>query len=304
MHHDLRFQVAIMPNSDFATMLERYQYVEANGFDMATTGDHFVDWTEPARPWLEPWTALAGIARETKRIRLAHYVSQIPLRHPAMLARQALTMDHLSGGRFEVGLGIGLEIDPSYEMIGIPNWPVKERVARFPNYIEVVERLLANDTTTFEGPYYSVKDAVMRPRPVQQPRPPIVIAALGPKMLRITAQYADNWNTLSFKPTFDEQLAETKERIARMDDILAETGRDKARVRYSYQMFDPASRASGGAITYYESADAFLEKAEALIEAGMSELGLYYPLVDSQRPVFEQIGNEILPALKKKHPKS
>ena len=95
-----------------------------------------------------------------------------------------------------------------------------------------------------------------------------------------------------------------KERIARMDDILAELGRDKAQVRYSYQMFDPASRASGGAITYYQSAEAFIEKAEALIEAGMSELGLYYPLVDAQRPVFEEIGNEILPALKKKYPRS
>jgi alkanesulfonate monooxygenase SsuD/methylene tetrahydromethanopterin reductase-like flavin-dependent oxidoreductase (luciferase family) len=301
MQHKLRFQVAIMPNSDYETMLDRVRYVEANGFDMVTTGDHWVDWTNPDRPWLEPWVAMAGLARDTSRIRLAHYVSQIPLRHPAMLARQALTMDHLSGGRFEVGLGIGLEIDPSYEMIGIPNWPVKERVARLPNYIEVVDRLLSNEVTTYEGEYWSVKDAVMNPRPVQSPRPPIVIAALGPVMLRITARYADNWNTLSFAQTFDAQVAETKERIARMDDNLAKLGRDKAEVRYSYQMFDPESRASGGEITYYQSTDAFLEKAEALIEAGMTELGLYFPLIDSQRGVFEEIGNEILPALKKKY---
>ena len=301
MTHDIRFQVAIMPNSDYQTMLSRFQYVEANGFDMATTGDHWVDWTNPERPWLEPWVALAGIARETSRIRLAHYVNQIPLRHPAMLARQALTLDHLSEGRFEVGLGIGLEIDPSYEMIGIPNWSVKERVARLPNYIEVVERLLANDTTTYAGEYYSVKNAVMRPRPVQSPRPPLVIAALGPKMLEITAKYANNWNTLSFKTSFDEQLAETKARIARMDDNLAGLGRDKGDVRYSYQMFDPESRASGGEITYYRSTDAFLEKAEPLIEAGMTELGLYFPLVDGQRGVFERIGNEILPALKARY---
>ncbi|MEM7190689.1 MAG: LLM class flavin-dependent oxidoreductase [Pseudomonadota bacterium] len=301
MTHPIRFQVATMPNSDYKTMLDRAQYVEANGFDMLTTGDHWVDWTDPERPWLEPWVALAGLARDTSRIRLAHYVTQIPLRHPAMVARQALTMDHLSGGRFEVGLGIGLEIDPSYDMIGIPNWPVKERVARLPNYIEVVERLLANDATTYEGKYYSVNEAIMRPRPVQAPRPPIVIAALGPKMLRIAARYADNWNTLSFAESFDKQLAETQERIARMDDNLSELGRDKAAVRYSYQMFDPESRASGGKITYYRSTDAFLEKADPLIEAGMTELGLYFPLIDSQRPVFEQIGNEILPMLKEKY---
>lgn len=297
----IRFQVAVMPNSDYRTMLDRALYVEAAGFDMLTTGDHWVDWTDPDRPWLEPWVALAGLARDTSRIRLAHYVSQIPLRHPAMLARQALTLDHLSGGRFEVGLGIGLEIDPSYRMIGIPNWPVKERVARLPNYIEVVERLLANDTTTYQGEYYSVKDAVMRPRPVQTPRPPIVIAALGPKMLKIAARYADNWNTLSFADDFDTQLAEIKERIERMDDNLAELARSKADVRYSCQMFDPESRASGGEITYYRSVNAFLDKAEPLIEAGMTELGLYFPLIDAQRPVFEEIGNEVLPMLKQKH---
>ena len=244
---------------------------------------------------------MAGLARDTSKIRLAHYVSQIPLRHPAMLARQALTMDHLSGGRFEVGLGIGLEIDPSYDMIGIPNWPAKERVSRLPNYVEVVDRLLSNEVTTYEGAYYSVKGAVMKPRPLQSPRPPIVIAALGPVMLRIAAQYADNWNTLSFAKTFDEQLAETKERIARMDENLASIGRDKSEVRYSYQMFDPESRASGGAITCYESTDHFLEKTEALIEEGMTELGLYFPLIDSQHAVFEKIGGEVLPALKKKY---
>lgn len=301
MTHDIRFQVAIMPNSDYQTMLSRFRYVEANGFDMATTGDHWVDWTNPERPWLEPWVAMAGIARETSRIRLAQYVNQIPLRHPAMLARQALTMDHLSDGRFEVGLGIGLEIDPSYEMIGIPNWPVKERVARLPNYIEVVDRLLANDRTSYVGAYYSVKDAIMRPRPVQSPRPPIVIAALGPRMLKIAAQYADNWNTLSFAERFEDQLAETRGRIARMDDNLAGAGRERTAVRYSYQMFDPESRASGGEITYYRSTDAFLEKAEPLIEAGMTELGLYFPLIDSQLGVFERIGNEILPMLKAKY---
>ena len=301
MRHDLRFQVAIMPTGTYDEIVKRFQHVEDCGFDMATTGDHFVDWTNPPAPWLEAWTTLAGVARDTQRIRLAHYVNQVPLRSPTMLARQALSLDHLSGGRFEVGLGTGLNIDPSYDMAGFENWSQKERVERLVEYVEIVDRMLSNEVSSYEGKYYWYKEAVMNPRPLQTPRPPIVIAALGPVMMRHTAKYADNWNTLSFADSFDKQLAETKERAERMDRNLAAINRDPADLRYSYQMFDPASRASGGMVTYYESVAKFEDMAESLIAAGMSELGLYYPLQDSQRDVFEQIGHDILPKLKARH---
>ena len=241
---------------------------------------------------------LAAAARETTRIRLATYVSQIPLRHPAMLARQALTVDHISGGRLEVGLGTGLTIDPAYDMIGIPNWEPKERVARFREYVEIVDRLLSHETSSFEGSYYRVKDAAMNPRPVQRPRPPIVIAALGPAMLRHAARYADNWNSLSFAASFERQLAETAERIARIDDACAAIGRDPSSLRRSYLMFDPASRATGGRIAYYESEDLFVDMVGRITELGISELGLYFPAVAAQRPMFEKIARDIIPKMK------
>lgn len=301
MAHALRFQTAIMPSCGIDEFIRRFKHAEDIGFDMATTGDHFVDWTEPSRPWLEAWTAMTAVACNTSRIRLAHYVNQISLRNPAMLARQALTLDHISGGRLEVGLGIGLTIDPAYDMIGVPNWTPKERVDRFPEYVEIVDKLLANTEATVEGRYYSAKGAVMNPRPVQSPRPPIVIAALGPRMMRIAAKYADNWNSLSFADSFDKQLAETKDRIARMQDYLADAGRSPEDVRFSYQMFDPASRASGGAITYYQSSNLFLDTAERLIELGITELGPYYPALEEQYPAFEQVGREFIPELKRRH---
>jgi len=207
MRHPLRFQTAIMPNCGIDEFIRRFKHAEDVGFDMATTGDHFVDWTEPSRPWLEAWTAMTAVACNTSRIRLAHYVNQMPLRNPAMLARQALTLDHISGGRLDVGLGIGLTIDPAYDMIGVPNLSTKERVDRFPEYVEIVDRLLANQTASFKGEYFEANGAVMNPRPVQSPRPPITIAALAPRMMRIAAKYADNWNTLSFEPNFEKQLA-------------------------------------------------------------------------------------------------
>jgi alkanesulfonate monooxygenase SsuD/methylene tetrahydromethanopterin reductase-like flavin-dependent oxidoreductase (luciferase family) len=278
--------------------MSRFRHVEDLGFDLATTADHFVDWNNPAVPWLEAWTVLAAAARETTRIRLATYVSQIPLRHPAMLARQALTVDHISGGRLEVGLGTGLSIDPAYDMIGIPNWEPKERVARFAEYVEIVDRLLSNERSSFEGRYYRVKDAAMNPRPVQRPRPPIVVAALGPVMLRHAARHADNWNTLSFAPSFDRQLAETSERIGRVDDACAAIGRDPVSLRRSYLMFDPASRATGGRIAYYESEDLFVDMVGRLRELGVSELGLYFPILPAQRPAFEKIARDVIPKMK------
>jgi alkanesulfonate monooxygenase SsuD/methylene tetrahydromethanopterin reductase-like flavin-dependent oxidoreductase (luciferase family) len=296
--HDLRFQVIVLPNAPWDHVLSRFKHVEELGFDLVTTGDHFVDWKNPSAPWLEAWTVLAAVARETTRIRLATYVSQIPLRNPAMLARQALTVDHISGGRLEVGLGTGLTIDPAYDMIGIPNWEPQERVARFQEYVEIVDRLLSHEKSSYEGRYYRVKDAVMNPRPLQRPRPPLVIAALGPTMLRHAARYADNWNSLSFADRFDKQVAETAERLARIDDACAAIGRDPSSLRRSYLMFDPASRATGGRITYYESEDVFVDMVGRIRELGISEVGLYFPIVAAQRPMFERIARDVIPKMK------
>jgi alkanesulfonate monooxygenase SsuD/methylene tetrahydromethanopterin reductase-like flavin-dependent oxidoreductase (luciferase family) len=298
MSHALRFQVLVLPNASWDVVLARVRYVEELGFDLVTTADHFVDWTNPAVPWLEAWTVLAAAARETTRIRLATYVSQIPLRHPAMLARQALTVDHVSGGRLEVGLGTGLTIDPAHDMIGIPNWEPKERVARFGEYVEVVDRLLSHERSSYEGRYYRIQNAAMNPRPIQQPRPPIVIAALSPVMLRHAARQADNWNSLSFAPSFEQQLAETATRVARIDDACRAIGRDPASLRRSYLMFDPASRAAGGRISYYESESHFVDMVGHILELGISEIGLYFPIVDAQRPMFERIARDVVPRLK------
>jgi alkanesulfonate monooxygenase SsuD/methylene tetrahydromethanopterin reductase-like flavin-dependent oxidoreductase (luciferase family) len=298
MTHALRFQVLVLPNAPWDTVLARVRYVEDLGFDLVTTADHFVDWTNPGVPWLEAWTVLAAAARETTRIRLATYVSQIPLRHPAVLARQALTLDHVSGGRLEVGLGTGLSIDPAYDMIGIPNWEPKERVARFGEYVEVVDRLLANERSSYEGRYYRIQNAMMNPRPIQQPRPPIVIAALSPVMLGHAARHADNWNSLSFAQSFEQQIAETAERVARIDDACRAIGREPTSLRRSYLMFDPAARAAGGRFGYYESESRFVDMVDRILELGISEIGLYFPVVDAQRPMFERIARDVIPRLK------
>ena len=301
MGHALRFHVLVLPNVPWREVARRFRHLDELGFDVGGMADHFVDWTGSGSPWLEAWTLLAAVARETHRLRLSTLVTQIPLRDPAMLAHQALTVDHVSEGRLELGLGVGLTTDPSYAMMGLPNWSAAERVARFKEYVEVVDRLLSNEVATYHGRFYRVEGAAMKPRPVQQPRPPITIAAMGPLMLKDAARYADVWNSLSFLRDFEAQLEETRGRVQRIDDACRAIGREPASLRRSYLMFDAGARAGGGLINYYASEQTFTEMVERVIALGISEVGLYYPARAEQIPVFERVARDVIPDLKARH---
>lgn len=122
MSHALRFQVLTLPNSPWNELLGRYRRLEETGFDLAGGADHFVHCSNPSSPWFEQWTLMAAIARETTQIRLSTSVTQIPLRNPAILAHQALTVGHISNGRLELGLGTGIQDDSSLSMAGIEEW--------------------------------------------------------------------------------------------------------------------------------------------------------------------------------------
>ena len=301
MSNQLRFSVLVLPNVAWPEFQRRCRQVEELGFDSIGLADHLVDWAGGKGPWFELWSQLAAIAQATTRIRLTTLVAQIPLRNPALLALQALTADHISGGRLDVGLGTGLEIDPSYRMMGIENWSAKERVARFGEYVEIVDRLLSHEETSFQGRFYRADAAALRPRPVQSPRPPLMIAAMGPVMLGHAARHADIWNSLSFARTFEAQIDETRRRVAAIDARCAAIGRDPASLRRSYLMFDPTARSSGGRIKYYESEETFTRMVEQVISLGIPEVAFYYPILDEQTPMFERIARNVLPALKAAH---
>ena len=304
MTHALRFEVLITPNVAWETVLDRFRSMEALGFDLGGLADHFVDWTNPPNPWFDLWSTLGAVAQATTTLRLRPCVAQIPLRDPATFVRQALSLDHISGGRIELGLGIGLTVDPSYEMMGIPNWSTGERVARLKEYLEIVDRMLTNEVTSYSGEFYTITGAVMNPRPVQSPRPPIMLAAMGPVMLKRAARYADTWNSLSFQEEFEAQLSETRERAARIDAHCEAIGRDPATLVRSYTMFDAAGRRRGGGIAYYESEDAFADMVGRVMELGITEIGLYWPTRPEQRPMFERIATEVIPRLKAAHASS
>jgi alkanesulfonate monooxygenase SsuD/methylene tetrahydromethanopterin reductase-like flavin-dependent oxidoreductase (luciferase family) len=280
MPHDLRFATIMSPNLPWPKLLRRYRHIEELGFDLAAVADHFVDWTGVPGPWFEGWSLLAALAAATSRIRLATWVAQIPLRNPALLARQALTVDHISNGRLELGLGLGLTTDPSCEMMGLPNWSYRERTARFKEYVEIVDRLLSGDVTTYQGQYYQVNGAMM-----------------DPTMLKRAAEYADTWNSAVAADNFDAQVVETRDRCHLIDEHCATIGRNPASLRRSCLMLDMAARQRGGRIGYYESKEIFADQVRRLIAPGISEIGMTYPSSDEQLPVFEKIAAKVIPAL-------
>ncbi len=295
-NNGLRFGVVTAQiDVSWETMVERWRYIEQLGFDSVWLADEFVYFTQPTMPWFEAWTLLAALATQTTRIRIGTLVTAIPFRNPAFLARQALTVDHLSNGRLELGLGPGVSggNDPSYSMAGIEDWAPPERVARFREAVEIVDQLLRNEVSTYQGRFYQVKDAVMQPRPVQKPRPPITIAASGPGTIKIAAGRADTWNSL-WEPRWsrDEMLEVTRERSRLIDDYCTGVGRDPLTLRRSLLVFH------SDVDTVYDSVDAFEDDVKLYREVGIDDFILMFPLREEHLPVFERIASHAIPKLR------
>jgi alkanesulfonate monooxygenase SsuD/methylene tetrahydromethanopterin reductase-like flavin-dependent oxidoreductase (luciferase family) len=292
-----RFQVELLPDVAWRELRRRVLHAEQLGFDLATTSDQFVDWKNPTVPWFDCWTSLSALAEATDRIRLAPCVAQIPMRDPATFARQALTVDHVSGGRVEAGLGLGLTVDPGYGMIGSPNWDNPERADRFGEYVHIVDELFSTGSCTFHGEFYDVEGANVHPT-LQEPRIPITVAAMGPRMMRYAAEHADTWNTMSFGSGSTDLLSDATSLLAKMTAACETVGRDPATLRFSFLLFDGGARESGGRLFYWDSVTAFEDLAGHVFDLGFDELGVYYP-IDDQREVMERACAEVIPGLRK-----
>jgi F420-dependent oxidoreductase-like protein len=183
-------------NTDYASYLALWQKAEALGLDWASVFDHFLPiYSDPEGPCFEGLTLLAALAAQTSRIRCGIVVTGVTYRHPAVLANIAVTLDHVSGGRFELGLGAAW-YQLEHEQYGIAFPPFRERASMLREASLIVKRMWSEPRTTFEGEHFRIVDALCEPKPVQTPSIPLWIGGAGERVtLRVVAEVADGWNT-------------------------------------------------------------------------------------------------------------
>lgn len=271
----MRFSVWPNPSQKFADVLEIARHAEATGWDGLWYADHFMpDAEDTSAPWPESWTTLAAVSAAVPRIRIGPLVTGNTYRHPAVLAKMAATVDHISGGRVVLGMGAGWQ-ENEHQQYGIPFYTIAERLARLGEACQVIKALYTQEKASFDGKYYQLADASLEPKPVQSPLP-LLIGGGGEKVtLRITAQFADEWNVWGDVDTL-------KHKMEVLDGHCRDVGRDPAAIERSAVallfLSDDAefvkkmrSRAIGRP-TIVGNADEVREIVAAYKEAGVDEL--------------------------------
>ena len=292
-----RFGLVVLQNLPWQHLVQLWKTFDHLGFDNTWVADHFVNYASPQDPWYEGWTTLTGLASATSNIRLGTLVTSIPFRNPAVLARQAMTLDHISNGRLEIGIGAGApgNIDPSYRMTGSEDWPPAERVKRLREQVEILDTLLRNPQASYKGEYYHLEEVAMAPGPVQKPRPPLTIAGHGKKTLKVVAEFADTWNSFGadFGSPPEVVVEKTRERNAYLDRQCERLGRDPGSLRRSLLVFGSEAN------QVFASEEKFLETFERYSAIGINELIFFYPFfAPEQVPMVEMIARETIPTLR------
>lgn len=280
----LSFGLCTDQNLTWDTTVERWLYFETLGFDSLWDCDHYQQPSRPQGPYFEGWTLLAALAARTSTVRLGVLVTSNTFRHPALVAKEAMTVDHISHGRLELGLGAGW-FEPEHAHFGIAFPEPAELVDRFRESVEVIDLLLRQDVTSYDGQYVQLKEAPFRPGPVQKPRPPLTLGAHKRKMMKIVAKYADRWNSHG-------TVEELRQRNAMLDEECAAIGRDPGsiiRSLYGWAALMPADP--------WSSVDAFNEVIGRYREAGIHDFIIDAPGPEGF-PMLERIAADVIPALK------
>ena len=294
----VRFCAYFYQHAPLAQLGKRWRRADKLGFDVLWNVDTVVEPDRPRHMMFDGPTTLAVMAMQTSNARIGTLVSSLYFRSPVTLAKATTTLDHLSGGRIEVALGVG---DPSAgEGASGVAWSAGERVARFSEFLELTDMLLQQEVTTYEGRFYACTEAETIPLPLQRPRPPITVAAHGPKMLRIAARYADGWSSWGGYEieTEDDFYRVTRDRSSRFDDLCTDVGRDPRAIRHSLVCFPP--------LTPWESVEYFRDMVGRFGDVGIDEFVLYWPRhwrdhADHEDAVFEEICRDVIPALRSEH---
>jgi len=275
-----RFSIVLGQRLSWPRLLANARETEELGFDGLYLVDHFFGLKDVNDPTHEAWTMLAALAPFTQRLRLGVMVCGNTYRNPAFLLKQAITVDHISGGRVDFGVGAGW-LEREHEAYGFPFPPAGERVDRFAEALELWDALQRNERTTFEGRFYQALDAPFEPKSLQSPRLPVLIGASKPRMLKLVVEHADIWN-LVCKP---EDGADANRRV---DDLCREIGRDPVTL----------DRAVSPSINLLASREAFVEGVAAYNAAGFRHITMPWPRTQAEVPVLRDVAATVIPDLR------
>jgi F420-dependent oxidoreductase-like protein len=261
----------------WAELVERVRFAEEAGFDGAWVFDHFKAlYGDPTGPCMEAWTLLAALAAATERIRLGALVTGMTYRHPSILAAEAATVDRISNGRLELAVGASW-FEQEHRELGIPFPPDPERIERLEEGVQIIRKLLTEDWATFDGRHYRLEKASYRPRPVQQPHPPIWIGGSGERlMLPLIGRRADVWHAFGSAGA-----------LARKWEIVARSARAAGR--------DPDTILRSSSLSISEPRDEVRSRFDALREAGFGYLVMSWPSEGRGRA--EEFVSDVMPTL-------
>jgi len=283
----MRLSTVILPVYPWRTGREVWRRAEALGLHAAYTYDHLTWQSFRGRPWFGTVPTLASAAAATETIRLGTMVATPNFRHPVPFAKELMTLDELSGGRFTFGVGAGGDGFDATVLGGEP-WPARERADRFGEFTRLMDELLTRDETTSDGSHYSAFEAVMLPGSTQRPRMPFHIAATGPRGMRLAVELGQGWVTTGATQDGPKVVGE---QIERLRAACAAAGRE----------FDGLERTllnmpRGEAEQPLRSFDAFVDWAGRYKELGVTELIVHWPVPDSlfaaDEKLFERIATE------------
>ncbi|OKI67916.1 LLM class flavin-dependent oxidoreductase [Micromonospora sp. CB01531] len=270
----MRIGIVILPDQRWSESQRRWRQADEWGFDHAWTYDH-LGWRDLVDgPWFDSMTTLTAAATVTSRIRLGTLVASPNFRHPAAFARQVTTVDDVSGGRLLLGIGAG-GIGFDATVLGGETLPPRQRVDRFAEFTELLDLILREDGTTWRGEWFAAVDARNNPGCVQQPRVPFVVAANGPRSMRLVARFGQGWVTTGLGgDDLESWWSSVADLAGRMDEALERAGRDLASLD-RYLSLDSAP------VFSLRSADFFAEQVARAGRLGFTDVVTHWPRASS-----------------------
>jgi alkanesulfonate monooxygenase SsuD/methylene tetrahydromethanopterin reductase-like flavin-dependent oxidoreductase (luciferase family) len=289
----MRLSTVILPIYEWGEGREVWRRAEELGFQTGYTYDHLTWQSFRDRPWFAALPTLTAAATATSRLRIGTLVASPNFRHPVTLAKELLSLDHISGGRLTAGIGAG-GTGFDAPALGQPSWTPRERADRLDEFVGLLDRLLSHSSTTATGVHYSAVEARTIPACVQQPRVPFLVAATGTRGLRLAAEFGQGWVTYG-DPNGPADgpgagaPAIVSGQMERLEAACAVAGRP-------YESIDKVLLQGLTAERPLESLDAFVDWAGTYRDLGVTEVVVHWPVPDSvfasPVDVFERIATE------------